>query len=414
MPDDLFDTGGAAERDDVGTTGATGTGSSADALGGTGSAGLGSLSGATGTPPGDAGASSLATSGSDEAAASAAAMTSLRDAARGAGFQGLERFTDDHSFLQHLLLQAQQAQQYQHQLQQAQQLAGYGRKYLQHAQPFEQYLEQQKRAQQAQQTKDPWFKAPEYDPAWRARLTRDPQTGEIRAVPGAPPDLVGKYLSAVEHRENFLDKFAFDPIGAIKPGVEEVVRQIAQEIVEQQLGSYQSTQTSRQILQQNAEWLYERDQHSGRPVYNQNGQPQLSQAGQVYYGHLQRAAQMGFQNDQQAHEYAYSMLQRDLALAQLKQLQGKQGQAPQQAQAPQQSQSQQQTPQQQGEDAKNGFLQRAAGNAAGGKRRPGHGAGNAAGAPSGEGRSLVDSMRSAFKAAGVTDQHIKDSLSGRR
>lgn len=406
MPEELQGTSGGVEQaSGAATSGSTGdVSTTATSAGGTSGAGGGSSLGATPpvSPVSGAQTDPLGTQPAATGAGTAQQQQSLRDLAKRLGYAQAEQHGDDHTFFSQLLLQAQQTSQLQAQLQQAQQYARAGQEYLQHRSEFQRFQEEQRR--RAQPEEKPWFKAPEYDPGWRAKLTRDPQTGEIRAIPGAPPDLVGKYLSAVEHRENFLDKFAFDPVGAIKPGIEEVVRSIAADLVKQQLGQYQATQAATQIIKQNESWLYAKD-GQGQVRYAATGQPELSPAGRAYYGYAEQAAQRGIQDDQGIHEYALGLLQRDMALMQLQRLQGGQATPPTQPIAvPQQT-----SPQETGEAAKQGFLSRAV---AGQQHQPQHaGSTNGKGAQNGA-LSLEERLRQNFKANGVTDESIRESLSG--
>lgn len=402
MPEELQ--GGVSE------VGATGAATSVGGSGGTAPANSGAL---VESPAGQTGAGTSGTGGSpanagtppvsSPTATPAATPVSLRDVARQHGFGEIERFGDDHQFLNHLLLQAQQTQALQAQLQAQQDYARYGREHYQHRDAFQQFLAAQQ--QKAQPEKEPWFKAPEYDPAWRAKLERDPQTGQIRAAQGAPPGLVDKYLSAVEHRETFLDKFAFDPLGTIKPGVEEVVRSIAQELVQEQLGRYQADQQARQIVQSNAQWMYDRD-GQGQVRYSQQGMPQLSEAGKAYYSYAQQANQLGIQGEQQQHNYAIGMLQRDMALVQLQKLQGQQVAPPVQQAAGQQQIS----PQDASEAAKNSFLAKAV---AGQQHQPQHAGSTNGKGPQNPNLSLQEQLRNNFKQHGVTDEQIRTSINGR-
>jgi hypothetical protein len=61
------------------------------------------------------------------------------------------------------------------------------------------------------------------------------------------------------------------------------------------------------VVNQNRDWLYER---------GPDGVDRLSPWGQRYAAYEQQATQMGIQGTQQAHAYAYSMVERDFAMAQ--------------------------------------------------------------------------------------------------
>lgn len=394
---------GGAASSAGGSSSGTGGGSSSGGTAGGGAGG--GLQRTASTSPATPSATSPGTSGSGEggAAGNAAASggtdwVSIREAAQRAGYADAAKFQDDGTFLTQLILQAQQARQ-------AQELAQYGRQYLQHADQFQAYLRSQQEAaqRQQQQQQQPWWKAPEYDPTWRYKLTRDPQTGEIRPAPGADPEVVRKYMQAIEHRDQFLDKFAFNPIEAIKPGIEEVARAVAQQIVQEQLGGFRGQLQAQQIVQQASPWLYERDQQ-GNYVYGQDGRPQLSAAGRLYRTYAQQGYELGIRNDAQLHAYAEGLVQRDLALLKLQQLQAQQG-----------GQQQQQQAAAAGDAAKAAFVERAAGSG-GARHIPSSGGSetNGGGTQNGKGQPLAERMRAAFRAKGITDDQVNATLSGRR
>lgn len=267
-----------------------------------------------------------------------AASLSVRDALANYGLDLRGQFQDDHAALQYMALQMRQAQQ-------AQQLAQYGQLYVQHADQFQRFLTQQQEEQRRQQQQPGWWNAPQYDPTWSQKIMRDPTTGELRAVPGAPPDTVQKYLQWVEHQKTFLDRFSQDPIGAIRPGIEEVVQQVAQRMLQQQMYVQQDQQVANEFLRQNADWLYAKDQ-SGQVLANpQTGQPMLSEYGRRFAYYVNEAEQMGLSDSSRQQQYAMRSLQRDY----LMQIYQQQGQQQQQVQAP--------SPQQQ---ANQQFLQQAA------------------------------------------------------
>jgi hypothetical protein len=171
--------------------------------------------------------------------------------------------------------------------------------------------------QAAVQEPKKWWEAPEYDPSWRHAVMQDPQTGEWRVKPGYPPDTLQKLTHALQHQQGFLDRFAFDPIGAIRPGIEEVVRDVASQLVQQNLGQYQERSVSQELVQKNADWLYQQD-----PL---TGNRQLSEWGQRMQHYIGMAHQMGVQNVNAQWDYAYGMVQRDYAVSRFNQLQGNNG-----------------------------------------------------------------------------------------
>lgn len=232
----------------------------------------------------------------------------VRDALKGLGVELPPQYADDRSALAALAASYRQAQE-------MQPLAQAGREYQQYRDQFTAWRQQQAEAERAKaaQAQQSWWKAPEFDPSWRSKLVRDQQTGEIKAMPGTDPSIVQKFLAAEEHRQAFMDKFAFDPLGAVKPGVEEVARKIAMEIVQQHLGGYQERVAAQNLVQQNSSWLHSRDGQGNVVVDPSTGRPQLSEMGQRYAHYVGVGAQRGWSQDQQ-HEYAMTAVQRDYLL----------------------------------------------------------------------------------------------------
>jgi hypothetical protein len=222
---------------------------------------------------------------------------------------------DDYQAIAHLANAYRQAQQY----------APIAQQWAQHQGEFQQWLQaRQEQERQAQAQQQGWWRAPEFDPRWRSQIYRDPQTGRLMTVEGADPSILPRYNAAMTHAQDFLDKFSFDPIGTIRPGIEEVVRQIAAEMFQGQMGNYQNQTYARGWVQQNSDWLHQRDPQ-GRLIPNGPGTYVLSPAGQRFKYYVDQAEASGIQNPQTVQEFALGMLQRDLMLAQL---QGQQPAAP--------------------------------------------------------------------------------------
>lgn len=227
----------------------------------------------------------------------------VHEAVRGYGYE-LPEGVQDHAALAHLVSEARRARE-------LQQLAGYGQEYLQHQSQFQEWIRAQQEAARAKETqKADWWKKPEYDPGWMAKLVRDPATGELKAAPGADPTIVQKYMQWVGHQQKFLDEFSQDPIQALRPGLESVAREIAERIVQEKLGGYQSEEFARGFVEQNAGWLFEKD-HTGRSTRN------LSAGGKAFAGYVRQAESLGIQDVKKQQEYALGLVQRDAALARL-------------------------------------------------------------------------------------------------
>ncbi len=338
-------------------------------------------------PVGEGGGAGQSAGGGGGAGQSAQAWASIRDAAREMGYD-LSRYQDDRSALGALVQRAQAAEQ-------ASELARYGQYFLEHRQQFEQWRGEQEKAKAAQAAaaETSWWKAPEYDPRWRQMVQKDPVTGKLVAAEGAPPDVVQKYLTAVQHQQEFLDKFTFDPIGAVKPGIEEVARQIALQVVQQHLGGYSDTQHAQTYIQQNSSWLHERDA-SGNLVGDQQGRPQLSQAGQRFLAHFEQGVRMGIQGEQQRASYARAMVEREFAVAAYQQSQQRAAQVTQ------------------GEQQKQALVNRGAGT--GGAAHVPAAGGSTGGRVQNSGLPLEERLRQNLASAGVTEATLAASRGGRR
>lgn len=234
----------------------------------------------------------------------------VRDALAAYGVDLRTQFNDDHAALQHLALAYRQASQ-------GNELAQYGRQYLQHAGDFQAYLAQrQQQAVQQKQGQQEWFKAPEYDQRWQHQITRDPATGEMRPAPGAPPDVVQKYVAWANHQQDFQTRMARDPIGTLKPGLEQLVQETAQRLIEQQLGGYQERTQAQGFVQQHSGWLHARDQQGNVVLDPRTGRPALSDLGQRFAGYVHEAEQFGLRDVASQQKYAMGLVQRDYLAAQ--------------------------------------------------------------------------------------------------
>lgn len=216
------------------------------------------------------------------------------------------RFRDGNQAVSYLLQEARRAQE-------LQRLAPYAQAYMQNAGAFEAWRRSQDEAQRAAQKKrDEWFKAPEWDPDWRNAVERDAQ-GNLVAKQGYPPGVVQKYLEAVGHQRSFLDKFSFDPIGSIKPGLLQLIQEAVQPMLRQGLGGYQEQQAAQSFVQQHKDWLFEGGRVGG----------QLTEWGQRFRGHVEDAMRMGVPAQHQG-DYAMRMVQGEYGLAQYQQAQTQQ------------------------------------------------------------------------------------------
>lgn len=268
------------------------------------------------TPPAGAGSTSPSTpaGGSNVSQGASTPATppgdpTVRDVLAGYGLDVRNQFQNDHAALQHLAMVAQQAQQ-------QQQLIPYAQEYLQNAAAFQQWQQEQQRARQAQQQQqESWWKAPEYDPSWKEKIYRDAQ-GNLQVLPGNDPFLLQKYNAWVNHQQKFLNDFSRDPIGAIKPGIEQMVAQQAQQIVQQQLAAMREQTAAQQFVQQNSDWLHEK-QNGQLVIDPRTGQPALSSLGRQFAQYVFQAHDMGLRDTASQQRYAMALMERDYYAAKM-------------------------------------------------------------------------------------------------
>jgi hypothetical protein len=249
----------------------------------------------------------------DAAAATTAATPQTWDSARAyaasLGLQGATQFQDDQQFIQALATQAQQAQAYQQQLQfLSQQMAGLMAAQRQQAAPP---------APAAAPEKPKLWNPPEYQPQWETLVRKDEQ-GNLQVVPGAPPDLLPKYLAYHNYRKDFANKLLENPVETLNPFIEERAKSIADEAVNKHLKTYQDQVYTDNFISQNSAWLHQRDPQGNVLTNPATGRPVLTPEGARFQEHVLYAErQLGVSDIRKQESYARSMLQRDLALARL-------------------------------------------------------------------------------------------------
>lgn len=250
-------------------------------------------------------APSGATLSGGAAPAATAEMVSIREALKGSLGEGtVNQFQSDEALLQHLVLAAQQAQRYEQQLAQ----------YIPHADKIRAWEAEQQKAEQARQAEQAKRWRPygaDWNPEWNHQVMRDPQTGQWTTTPGTPPDVLSKYLAGRQHMQNFVEKFAFDPVGAIQPGLEQLIEEKAAALIEQRMGGYQEQVSAREFVGQNTGWVHLRNPETGAIIPDQYGRPQLSQDGQALRYYLSEAEKFGIPGIEAQKQYAMGMVQRD-------------------------------------------------------------------------------------------------------
>lgn len=341
--------------------------------------------------PQDPSAGAIPQGGAPAAAAQATQqeMVSLIEAARQAGYQPPEGMSD-YAFFTHLLGQAQAAQQLRH-------LQPLVQEYAQQRDQYAEWRRQQALAQQQQAQKQPeqWWKAPEFDPAWRHQVYRD-GNGAWQVVPGTDPSVLQKFMGYQQWHQKTQDDFYRDPIGTLKPGLEQLVGSMLDQALSRTTQQFEDTQFTRNFLAANQHWLYE--QQNGQPLRGPDGRPRLSHWGQRFNQHLTELQADGITGDQRLAQRAYALTDYEFALARLSQQQ-----APAQASAA-------------GQQQKQAFLAQAG--QGGLAAPPAQNGGPVPGAPGTP--APLPTMQSAsdvaraimqgFEAAGVTDRSIRESF----
>jgi hypothetical protein len=211
----------------------------------------------------------------------------------------------------------------QRQLQQFQSLIPHTTDYVQNREKYQQWLAAQQEASRPKAPEQPkWWNPPSIEDTYKSYIVRDPQTGKEVIDPNAPFEAQQALRKYQDYTANFARKLVTDPENTLKPFVEQVAMQKAQELVQQQLGQYQSQNYVQDLERQNSDWLY-----------NQDGS--VSREGQAIQAYIGQAQQIGIQDPKARWQYATGMLQRDLLNLRYQQMQQAPPQAPPQGFAPQ-------------------------------------------------------------------------------
>lgn len=215
----------------------------------------------------------------------------------------------------------------QRQLRQYQELTPHTLDYMRNAEQYRKWQESQRQAQQPQApAQHKWWDPPQVRDEWRSYIVRDPETGREIIAPDAPLEARAAIQNYQAYTANFAKKFVTDPEGTLKPFIETIAQQKAQELVQQQLGQYTAQNYVSSLEQQNADWLYD-------------ARGQVTPEGQAIQGYIAQAAQAGISTPEARWQYATSMLERDLLNLRYQQIQQMQA-MPQQPMAPPQPEPQ--------------------------------------------------------------------------
>lgn len=188
----------------------------------------------------------------------------------------------------------------QRQLQQYQQIQPELHDWLQNKRQYMEWQASQRAAQQPQpEAQKKWFSPPEINDSWKQYIVRDPQTGREVIDPSAPYEAQQRLREYQDYMAGFARKLVTDPENTLKPFIEQVAQQKAEELVRQNLGQYTAESYVQQLEQQNADWLYDE-------------QGNVTPYGVAIQHGIEEARQLGINGAEARWKYATSMLQKDL------------------------------------------------------------------------------------------------------
>lgn len=224
---------------------------------------------------------------------------SLTEAARLQGYQVPAGMTDDRAFLTHLLQQSRVAQQQNFYAQLGQQMAP-------KAQQIQQYLQTQQQPAAPTQ-RNPW-EPPPFDKRWMSVVEQDPASGLFYAKPGVDPSIPAAVNEYAKWKQTFDD----DPQAAMKPYIEAEAKKIATSTFQTQMQEFQKQQAIQGIVNQNQQWLYQRDA-GGNVQYGYDGKPLNSPVGTLYLQELQRVSSYGIKDPARQDEMAKDLVRGRIA-----------------------------------------------------------------------------------------------------
>lgn len=162
-------------------------------------------------------------------------------------------------------------------------------------------------------------------------VTRDPQSGQLVALPGGPPDAAIRVQQYQETLQRAQRDFWQNPEQFLGKLIEERAQKVAERQYQERFQGHQQAQQADNILTQNAGWLFEQGQ-DGRPATQfdpASGQhkPVLTQFGRLYAQAVANLEGQGVRDPNVQHRFALAQVQNIALQAQLRQQQ-----APQQGQ----------------------------------------------------------------------------------
>ncbi len=164
--------------------------------------------------------------------------------------------------------------------------------------------------QQQPQASEPWWKVPDWNDSWQDAIELD-DNGRPRVRPGQDPAIVQKYEAYRRWQADSLKKILHDPVGTIKPGIEETVRPMIQEAISNHFNQYAETQFAQQFVNERADLIYQKTP-DGQLMIDGAGRRVLSPIGQVFQSHVRNLEQSGVTNATVQGDLAWKLTQADL------------------------------------------------------------------------------------------------------
>lgn len=239
-------------------------------------------------------------------------------------FRTLPQFQgqDDNSIAQRLYQAMQREEAAARALQQYQSIVPVAQEYLQYRPEFEEWRRTRNQqpapqaAPQAQAKPEPasWWNPPQVKDSYRRYLTRDENGREV-IDPNAPLDARAALEEYMDYRANFAQKFLDNPEQTLGPMVEKVAVERAEKIVEQRLQRMQDEQYVSGLERENKDWLYDEKGNA-------------SAEGLAVQKYIGDAKSLGINGAQARWDFATKMVERDLLIANLRQLQQQPAQMP--------------------------------------------------------------------------------------
>jgi hypothetical protein len=164
------------------------------------------------------------------------------------------------------------------------------------------------------QQRPAWAPPVDFNPRWVEDLyVEDPRTGGLTVRPGADPLELARSQQWMTWFQNFERTWKANPYEAIKPGLQDWVRQTVESTLNEQIGRRRDNQAIDDFVAHHGVWVFQSDPY-GRPLVNtQNGQRVLSPVGQQFVGLLQQAEQAGIRSSAEQLRYAQALLWQELA-----------------------------------------------------------------------------------------------------